>query len=75
MPVVALVLGVGLLGESLTIGAVAGLILIALGAWLAAYRPTRGTGGTTTYRNLDDALAGLAVTIGGGTQGPPFTHG
>jgi drug/metabolite transporter (DMT)-like permease len=38
MPVVALVLGVGLLGEKLTIGVVAGLILIALGAWLATGR-------------------------------------
>ena len=35
MPVVALLLGVGLLGETLTIAAVAGLILIAVGAWLA----------------------------------------
>jgi drug/metabolite transporter (DMT)-like permease len=35
MPVVALVLGVGLLGEKLTIGAIAGLPLIAVGAWLA----------------------------------------
>jgi drug/metabolite transporter (DMT)-like permease len=35
MPVVALFLGVGLLGERLTIGTMAGLILIALGAWLA----------------------------------------
>lgn len=34
MPVVALFLGVGWLGERLTIGAVAGLVLIALGAWL-----------------------------------------
>ena len=35
MPVVALILGVGLLGEKLTLGAIAGLVLIALGAWLA----------------------------------------
>jgi drug/metabolite transporter (DMT)-like permease len=35
MPVVALFLGVGLLGDRLTIGAVAGLVLIAIGAWLA----------------------------------------
>jgi drug/metabolite transporter (DMT)-like permease len=35
MPVVALFLGVGLLGERLTIGAIAGLILIAVGGWLA----------------------------------------
>lgn len=35
MPVVALFLGVGLLGEQVTIGAVAGLLLIGLGAWLA----------------------------------------
>jgi len=26
------------------------------------------------YRNLDQALSGLAVTTSG-TQGPPFTHG
>ena len=42
MPVVALLLGVGVLGESLTTGAVAGLILIALGAWLATSRPAGG---------------------------------
>jgi drug/metabolite transporter (DMT)-like permease len=41
MPVVALLLGVGLLGEQLTIGAVAGLILIAVGAWLATSRPAQ----------------------------------
>ena len=35
MPAVALFLGVGLLGERLTLGAIAGLILIGLGAWLA----------------------------------------
>jgi drug/metabolite transporter (DMT)-like permease len=46
MPVVALFLGVGLLGERLTIGAIAGLILIALGAWLATRR--RATPGTDT---------------------------
>jgi drug/metabolite transporter (DMT)-like permease len=38
MPVVALFLGVGLLGEKLTVGAIAGLILIAFGAWLATRR-------------------------------------
>ncbi len=38
MPVVALFLGVGLLGERLTAGAVAGLVLIAVGAWLATSR-------------------------------------
>ncbi len=41
MPVVALLLGVGLLGEKLTIGAIAGLILIAFGAWLATGRRRR----------------------------------
>jgi drug/metabolite transporter (DMT)-like permease len=41
MPVVALVLGVGLLGEQLTIGAFAGLPLIAVGAWLAtSHKPS-----------------------------------
>jgi threonine dehydrogenase-like Zn-dependent dehydrogenase len=38
MPVVALFLGVALLGQRLTIGAVAGLVLIAVGAWLATSR-------------------------------------
>ena len=38
MPVVALFPGVGLLGEQLTIGVTAGLILIAVGAWLATSR-------------------------------------
>jgi hypothetical protein len=37
---------VGLLGEKLTTGAVAGLILIALGAWLATGRQTPGTAKT-----------------------------
>ena len=35
MPAVALFLGIGLLGEQLTVGVVAGLALMALGAWLA----------------------------------------
>jgi drug/metabolite transporter (DMT)-like permease len=40
MPVVALGLGVAVLGEDLTVGAVLGLILIGAGAWLAtAHRP------------------------------------
>lgn len=38
MPVVALVLGVAVLGESITAGAIAGLFLIGAGAWMA----TRG---------------------------------
>jgi drug/metabolite transporter (DMT)-like permease len=45
MPVVALFLGVGLLGEQLTIGAIAGLILIGLGAWLATSRQSPATSG------------------------------
>jgi drug/metabolite transporter (DMT)-like permease len=43
MPVVVLVLGVGLLGEQLTIGAFAGLPLIAVGAWLATSRKPSST--------------------------------
>ncbi len=39
MPVVALVLGVAVLGEQLTAGVIAGLALIAAGAWLATARP------------------------------------
>ena len=41
MPVVALLLGIAVLGERLTAGAVAGLVLIAIGAWLATARPAR----------------------------------
>ena len=36
VPVVALILGIILLGEHLTIGAAAGLVLIALGTWLGS---------------------------------------
>jgi drug/metabolite transporter (DMT)-like permease len=39
VPVVALTLGVSLLGEHLTAGAVAGLVLIAAGTWLASSGP------------------------------------
>jgi len=46
MPVVALFLGVGLLGEQLTVGAIAGLLLIGLGAWLAASSPPPSTSAT-----------------------------
>jgi drug/metabolite transporter (DMT)-like permease len=42
MPVVALTLGVGLPGEKLTNAAIAGLILIAVGAWLATGRQPPG---------------------------------
>lgn len=50
MPVVALFLGVGLLGEKLTIGAIAGLTLIALGAWLATGRQTAQRAGPSGRR-------------------------
>jgi drug/metabolite transporter (DMT)-like permease len=46
MPVVALLLGVGLLSEKLTAGAIAGLVLIAVGAWLATARRWPGTAKT-----------------------------
>lgn len=39
MPVVAFVLGIGFLNEKLTLAAVAGLVLVGIGAWLA----TRGS--------------------------------
>src|SRR5262249_7148939 len=50
MPVVALFLGVGLLGETLTTGAIAGLILIAAGAWLATGRQTPGKASARVVR-------------------------
>jgi drug/metabolite transporter (DMT)-like permease len=51
MPVVALVLGVGLLGERLTVGAIAGLLLIGLGAWLATSRQAPRTIATRRARH------------------------
>ncbi len=56
MPVIALLLGVGLLGERLTVGAVAGLILIALGAWLAAGRQAR-----SEYHDADGRTSSSAA--------------
>src|SRR5262249_8194231 len=50
MPVIALFLGVALLGEKLTIGAIAGLVLIAAGAWLATERQPPATTGARTSR-------------------------
>jgi drug/metabolite transporter (DMT)-like permease len=55
MPVVALVLGVAVLGESLSAGAVAGLVLIALGAWLAT------TGRAVAYAPRDSPSAPVRV--------------
>ncbi len=65
MPVVALLLGVGLLGDKLTIGAVAGLIAIGFGAWLATSRRTPGT--ANSIKAMPD---GTAIPDNG-TQGPP----
>jgi drug/metabolite transporter (DMT)-like permease len=53
-PVVALVLGIGLLDENLTTGAVIGMILIALGTWLST---------STRPPQLDPRPA-----VGGGTD-------
>jgi drug/metabolite transporter (DMT)-like permease len=52
MPVVALLLGVWLLGEKMTIGAIAGLVLIALGAWLATSRRRQAPPPTATAGHL-----------------------
>ena len=51
MPVVALALGAGLLGDKLTTGTVAGLILIAVGAWLATGRQPPGGQALAGARN------------------------
>lgn len=49
MPVVALLLGIGLLGESFSSGAVAGLVLIGFGAWLATSRAAENGRGRDTH--------------------------
>jgi hypothetical protein len=67
MPVVALLLGVGLLGETLTIGAIAGLILIALGAWLATGRHRQAR--TSTEDSNTTAMP--ACTTAPPPAGPP----
>jgi disulfide bond formation protein DsbB len=60
MPVVALVLGVGLLREQLTNGAVAGLLLIGLGAWLA-----------TSHQPLNTSTVAVPHPGPGRSQGNP----
>jgi drug/metabolite transporter (DMT)-like permease len=50
MPVVAVLLGMGLLAETLTIGAIAGLVLILFGAWMAAGAGTRHRHGRAERR-------------------------
>jgi drug/metabolite transporter (DMT)-like permease len=56
VPVVALVLGVSLLGEILTIGAAVGLVLIASGTWLATRtrrpRPGRQAAGAASFGDI-----------------------
>ncbi|HKA96847.1 MAG TPA: DMT family transporter [Streptosporangiaceae bacterium] len=66
MPVVALLLGVSLLGEKLTIGALAGLILIALGAWLATGRRQS----TPVVEESRTANGLLDTTFSGDGKGP-----
>jgi drug/metabolite transporter (DMT)-like permease len=53
MPVVALVLGVAVLGESLTAAAIVGMVLIAAGAWLATGGHVRGQPGRANGRPGD----------------------
>jgi EamA-like transporter family len=68
MPVVALVLGMAVLGESLTAGAIVGMALIAVGAWLATggharRRPGRPSGlpGETPQREGPAAATEVAA--------------
>jgi len=70
MPVVALFLGVGLLGEPLGIGAIAGLVLIGAGAWLAtSQRAPRGRGDEAGPGD-QPGPAGRPVRPGTGRGGP-----
>jgi drug/metabolite transporter (DMT)-like permease len=55
-PIVALALGVAVLGESITAGAVAGLLLILAGSWLS------------TDGRLPPGLASLVGRVGGGRR-------
>jgi drug/metabolite transporter (DMT)-like permease len=57
-PIVALALGVAVLGESVTAGAIAGLLLILAGSWLA------------TDGRLPPGLAAIATRVRGGRAEP-----
>jgi drug/metabolite transporter (DMT)-like permease len=74
MPVVALVLGVGLLGERFTIGAVAGMVLIMLGAWLATSRQTSRAADTHGVAERDEwalrSHSATAASVKGRRDGP-----
>jgi drug/metabolite transporter (DMT)-like permease len=74
MPVVALVLGVGLLGERFTIGAVAGMVLIMLGAWLATSRQTSQAADAHGVVNRDERAlrshGATAASVKGRRDGP-----
>jgi drug/metabolite transporter (DMT)-like permease len=74
MPVVALVLGVGLLGERFTIGAVAGMVLIMLGAWLATSRQTSRAADTHGVAERDERAlrshSATAASVKGRRDGP-----
>jgi len=64
MPVVALFLGVLVLGERLTIGAVGGLILIALGAWLAtSKRASDRNSPSRSPRSAEDVTSSIASSV------------
>jgi drug/metabolite transporter (DMT)-like permease len=74
MPVVALFLGVGLLGERLTTGAIAGLILIAAGAWLATGHqvPGKAAGNLSVSRSMRHSMNKSRAP---GCQGQPCGQG
>lgn len=75
MPVVALVLGVGVLGERLTIGAVAGLVLICLGAWLATSGRPPGTGAAGAGRGRAAGVLSARCRPGCRPAGSTRSHG
>jgi drug/metabolite transporter (DMT)-like permease len=69
-PVVAVALGVAILDESLGAGAVAGLLLILAGSWLATGgRPPSGFGAVVTERLGRRAGSHLGSAADGGHQG------
>ena len=69
-PVVAVALGVAILDESLGAGAVAGLLLILAGSWLATGgRPPSGLGAVVTERLGRRAGSHLGSAADGGHQG------
>jgi hypothetical protein len=65
-PIVALALGIPLLGESVTPAGLGGLVLILIGSWLATRQPPRHAGQASTARS--PRAPGIVADFGASTS-------